>query len=107
MSYPGSIVTGFDLAKLVLADFIESALIGDRIVLDWNLCRHAAHGVNPAAMAGLNQQIDVGLQEMFVHGQGRAIGLHEFRAVSEFLDDAKDVVPSAAVQSGRMIAQFI
>src|SRR3546814_6809884 len=36
-----------------------------------------------------------------------AVGQHEVRAIAELLDEAEDVIPAAAVQPGRMIAQFV
>src|ERR1700677_4083798 len=44
---------------------------------------------------------------MLLHGHQRPVGQHKVRLVSEFLDEAEDEIPSAAIQSGRMLAQFI
>ena len=63
MSDPGAIVARLHFAQLVVAHLIERRFVGGRIVLDGNLRGHAAHGVNFAAMAGLDQQLHVGLQE--------------------------------------------
>ncbi len=75
MRHPGAVVPGMHFAQFVLPHFFERLFVRRRIVLDRNLRRHAAHGVNAAAMAGLNQQIHIGLQEMLLHGhdgRGRA-----------------------------------
>ena len=40
--------------------FSSACLIGCRIVLDRDLRRHAAHGVDAAPVAGLDQQVHVG-----------------------------------------------
>ena len=57
MRHPGAVVPGLHFAQLVLPDLFERLLIGLRIVLDRNLRGHAAHGVNAAAVAGLDQQV--------------------------------------------------
>src|SRR5260370_8734585 len=57
-------------------------------------------------MKRLDQQLNVGVQEVPVHGDLRAVRQHELRRVSKFLDEAKNVIPAAAVESGGMIAQL-
>ena len=49
----------------------------------------------------------IGLQEMPVHGDHGAVGQHEVGPVAEFLDEAENVVPAAAVQPGGVFAQFV
>ena len=107
MRHPGAVVAGFDLAQLVGADLVQRLLIGHRIVLDGHLRGHAAHGVNLAAMAGLDQQLRIRLQEMPVHGHFAAIGQHEAGMVAEFLDEAEHVIPASAVEAGGVVAQLI
>ncbi len=36
-----------------------------------------------------------------------AVGQHEVRPVAEFLDEAENVIPAPAIQSRRVIAQFV
>jgi len=60
-----------------------------RVVLDGNLRGHAAHRVNAAPMAGLDQQLDVDFEKVPRHGDLRAIRQHELRIVPEFLDEAE------------------
>src|ERR1700733_630134 len=43
---------------------------------------------------------------MLRHGHFRAIRKNEVGAVAEFLDEAENVIPSSAVQSGGVLAQF-
>jgi hypothetical protein len=70
-----------------------SFLIGD-------LRRHAAHREGAAAVAGLDQQQRVGAQEGRHGHLLPAVRQHELRPVArEFLDEAEDVVPAAAVES--------
>ena len=99
MRDPGAVVAGADFAQLVLAHFFERRFICRRIVLDRDLRRHAAHGVDAAAVARLDQQVDVGLQEVPVHGDLRRGRAARSRGIAEFLDEAEDVVPPAAVQT--------
>ena len=107
MRDPGAVVSGPHFAELILPHFIERLLIGHRIVLDRHLRRHASHGVDSAAMAGLDQQIDIGLEEMPLHRDQRAIRQHELGEIPELLDEAENVIPAAAVQSRRVIAKLI
>ena len=107
MGHPRPIVTGFDLAQFIGANFIHRQLVGGRVVLNRHLRRHAAHGVYAAAVTGLNQQIHVRLQEVPVHGDFGAVGKHEARMIAEFLDKAEDIIPAPAIETGGMIAQFI
>ena len=107
MRHPGAVVAGPHFAQLVLADFVERPLVGFGIVLDGDLRRHAAHGMNSAPVAGLDQQLHVRAQEMPVHGDLGAVRQHEIGPVPELLDEAEDVVPAAAVQAGGMLAQLL
>ena len=59
-----------------------------------------------ASMAGANQQVRVRLQEVAVHRHLRAIRQHPVGAMRKLLDEAKNVVPSPAVEAGRMVAQL-
>ena len=51
------------LAQLVGAHLGERRLVGRRVVLDRDLRGHAAHGVDAAAVAGLDEELHVGAQE--------------------------------------------
>lgn len=50
-------------------------------------------------MAGLDEELNVCLHERNGHGDVCPIWKDEVGVLSEFLDDAEDVVPSSAVQS--------
>jgi hypothetical protein len=102
---PGAIVPGARLALLVGAPRHRAHSPAGR--RDRYLRRHAAHRMRTAAMTGPDQKLDVGFQERPVHGQRAAVGQHELRAVPEFLDEAEDVVPAAAVQAGDVLAQLV
>ena len=82
MRYPRPVMPGLDFAQLVLPHLLQRLLVRRRIILDRNLRRHASHGVNAAAVAGLDQQFDVGIQEVPLHRDQRAVGQHEVRTRS-------------------------
>ena len=44
---------------------------------------------------------------MPLHGDQRAVRQHEVGPLAEFLDEAENVIPAAAVQAGRVLAQFV
>ena len=107
MGDPGAVVSGFDFAELVETHFFERGFIGDGIVLNGNLRRHAAHGMNLAAMAGLDQELDVSLQESAIHGDLGAVGQQEGFVIAEGFDEAENVVPASAIQAGGVLAQLV
>src|SRR6266705_2167979 len=107
MGHPGSVVSSLDLAQFVLTHFVEGLLVGGRIVLDGNLRCHSTHGVNAAAVTGLNQQVHVGLKEMLVHGHNGAVGENEVWAIPKLLDETENVVPAAAVEAGGVVAELV
>lgn len=63
--------------------------------------------MNASPVAGLNEKLDIGVHERNGHGDGVAIWKYEVRVLAEALDCVEDVVPSTAVKSGRMIAEFV
>ena len=58
-------------------------------------------------VAGLDRQQRVGPHEVGRHRHQGAVGQHEVRVAAELLDDAEDVVPAAAVEPGRVLAQLV
>ena len=62
---------------------------------------HAAHRVGAAPVAGLDQQLGVGVHERHGHGHVDAVGRDELGPLLEPLDGAEDVVPAAGVQARR------
>lgn len=104
---PGAVVARADLAELVGAHVLHGFLVGLLVVLDGDLGRHAAHGVHAAAVAGLDEELDVGVHEGHGHGDGAAVGEDEVGVLAEALDDGEDVVPAAAVEAGRVVAELV
>ena len=58
-------------------------------------------------MAGLDEKFDVGIHERYGHSNGGAVGKNEVRVLAETLDHGEDVIPSSAVQAGRVVAKFV
>src|SRR5690242_19264193 len=107
MRHPRAIVAGLHFAQLIGAYFFKGNLVSFRVAFDGNLSRHTAHGVDTAAMASLDQQIDVRLEEVPRHGDLGAIGKNAVRGVAKLFYETEDVIPSAAVEAGGMLAQLI
>jgi hypothetical protein len=104
---PSAVVAGLDFAQLVGADRVHCLLVGFLVVLDGDLGCHAAHGVHTAAVARLDQELDVGVHKGHGHGDGAAVGENEVGVVAEALDDGEDVVPTTAVEAGGVVAEFV
>ena len=58
-------------------------------------------------VACLYQQLYISIHERYRHGYRRPVWQDEIRILAELLDHAKDIVPSAAVQSGAVIAELV
>ena len=107
MRDPGAVVSVGGFAFLVGADASEGALVSLGVGLDGDERRHAAHGGDVAAVAGLDAELAVSQHEGRGHGDLRAVG-EEHRFVSrELFDEAEDVVPAAAVEACRVVAEFV
>ena len=107
MRDPGAVVPGLHFAQFILAHFGQRLFVGRRIVLDGNLRRHSAHGVGAAAVARAGSARPRRSQEMLRHGDFGAVRENEVGALAEFLDEAENVIPAAAVQAGGVLAQFV
>mmetsp|Transcript_5060 Transcript_5060/g.10991 ORF Transcript_5060/g.10991 Transcript_5060/m.10991 type:complete len:373 (-) Transcript_5060:205-1323(-) len=105
--HPGAIMTRHHLALLVGANLCECRLVGCWVVLDGDLSRHAAHGVNTPLVAGLDEQLDVRVHEGGGHAHVGAVGQHKLGVVPELLDEAENVVPAPAVQACRVVPQLV
>ncbi len=107
MRHPCPIMPCLDFTQLILPDSLNRLLVGLGIVLNGNLRGHAPHGVNAAPVAGLDQQVYVRFEEVAIHRDQRPIGQQKIRAVAKLLDETENVVPAAAVQPRRVIAQLV
>src|SRR5437016_14128997 len=99
MCDPGAVMSAMHLPYLVLPTLVERFCVGRGVALDRDLGRHSAHRVDAAAVTRPDQQVDIRFQEVTIHRHARAIGENELGPAAEFLDEAEDVVPAAAVQS--------
>ncbi len=106
MRDPRAVVAVLHLTKLVGAHLRERLFVLLRVALDRDLRGHATHRVDAAAMTGLDEQARVRAQETLVHRDEAAVGeRHLARAL--LLDEAEDVVPPAAVQARRVLAELV
>ena len=106
MRDPGAVVAALHLAQLVGAHLRERLVVLGGVVLDRDLRGHAAHRVHAAAMARLDEELHVGVEERLVHRDLAAVGKDGVRIVRALLDEAEDVVPAAAVEARRVLAQL-
>ena len=58
-------------------------------------------------MAGLDGQLRIAAHEVRGHGDLARSGSTACGSVGEFLDEAEDVIPAAAVQAGGVLAQLV
>lgn len=63
--------------------------------------------MNTTTVASLDQQLDIGIHERNGHGHIRTVGKDKVRVLAELLDEGKDVIPSATVETGAVVAQFV
>ena len=86
----------------------ERRLVGLGIVLDRDLRGHAAHGVNAAAVAGLDAAASSRLRmKCAVMVTCARSGSTKSAWSPELLDEAEDVIPAAAVEAGGVVAQLV
>ncbi|KAG0733423.1 hypothetical protein G6F23_013361 [Rhizopus arrhizus] len=107
MRDPGTVVAGGYFAQLVGAHAGHRLFVGGRIVVDRDLRGHAAHRMRTAAVAGLDQQFRIRLQERLGHGHLAALGQHAVGVAAEGLQVGEDVVPAPAVQADDTVAQRV
>ena len=81
MGDPGAVVAGLGLALLVGAHLGEGDLVDLRVASIGNLRGHAAHGEGAAAVAGLDEEFRIGLEEGLAHDHLAAIGQEVVRLV--------------------------
>ncbi len=104
---PGAVVAVGGFAFLVGADLGEGALVGFGVGLDGDERGHAAHGVDAAAVAGLDAELRIAAHEVRGHGDLRAVGEEDGGVGGELFDEGEDVVPAAAVEAGGVLAELV
>jgi len=63
--------------------------------------------VHTSAVAGLDEELDVGVHEGHSHGHGGSVGEDKVGVVAETLDDVEDVVPATTVQARRVVTELV
>ncbi len=106
MRDPGAVVAVGGFALLVGADLRERSLVRFGIRLDGDEGGHAAHGVDAAAMAGLDAELGIAAHEVRGHGDLRTVGEEDGGVGGELFDEGEDVVPAAAVEAGGVLAEL-
>ena len=104
---PGAVEARAGLALLVGRHRLDRALVGLGVLARRDQRGHAAHRVRAAPVAGLDQQLAVGLHERHGHLHVVAVGQDELRPLAEGLDGREDVVPAPRVQRARVRAQLV
>jgi malate synthase len=67
--------------------------------------KRGAHAMG--GMASLYQQIHIGFKEVSIHGNFRAVREDTVSVITEFLDEAENIVPSAAIKTSRVFSELI
>jgi hypothetical protein len=65
------------------------------------------HGMNTSAVACLNEKLHVSFHERHSHRYSAPVWQNKLAVVTELLDNAEDVIPSAAVEAGAVLSEFI
>lgn len=63
--------------------------------------------MHSAPVAGLDQELDVGIHEGDGHGHRTAVWENEARVLAEALDHAENVVPAATIEACGVVAQLV
>lgn len=67
----------------------------------------AYHGVDSTAMAGLDEELDVGVHEGRGHGHSGSVRKDELGVLTEALDGVEDVIPSTTVQPRAVVTELV
>ena len=65
------------------------------------------HRMYTSSVASLDKKSDVCIHEWGCHGNGGSVWENKFGVVTESLDDAEDVIPATAVETGRMVTKLV
>jgi hypothetical protein len=63
--------------------------------------------VDASPVASLDEKLDIRIHERNSHGNSGTVWQHEVGVLAEPLDGAEDVVPSAAVEAGAVVAELV
>ena len=107
MGDPGAVAATIDLAFLVLANLRKRDLIDRGVAARGDKRGHAANRVRASAMARAHEQLRVRAHKGHAHRDGRTVGQDRVLVRVELLDGAKDVVPTARIEAGRVVTQLV
>src|SRR6202044_789185 len=85
----------------------KSVCVRFLVILDRDLSRHAAHGVDTSSMTGLDAKQRIRTHEMGGHRHQSAVGQNKLGIVPESFNAAKNVIPPATIQARRVFPQLI
>jgi len=63
--------------------------------------------MDTSSVAGLDEELDVGLHEWDSHGNVRSVREDKVGVLPELFDDAENIIPPSAVQSRTVVPEFI
>jgi hypothetical protein len=63
--------------------------------------------VDASLVAGLDEELHVGIHERYGHGDIRAVRKDKVGVLAELFDEGEDVVPAAAVETGAVVTEFV
>ncbi|VTR65457.1 hypothetical protein DESC_320054 [Desulfosarcina cetonica] len=106
MGHPGAVMAVGGLAGLVGTHLFQGFAVFLRIGLDGNLGGHAADGMGPTAVTGLDGQKRVGMHAVAGHGDLGAVGKQITGNVLEAFNETEDVIPASAVEPGAVFPQL-
>ena len=95
------------LPLLVSSYLGQSFLVRRRVVLDGDLRCHPAHGMDVSPMTRLDTEQRIRMHEMCRHRYLCAISEDKIALVPKLLDAAEDVVPTSAIEPGRVFTQLV
>ena len=68
---------------------------------------HSSHGMHSSLVARLNEEIAIALHEVLGHAHEHAVRKETIRMIPERLDIAEYVVPTATIETCRVLLQLV
>lgn len=100
-------MTGSHFTKLISSNIRHGGVVRLLVILDWDLSSHAAHSVDASLVASLDQKFDIGIHEWHGHRNSRSVRQDKIWVLAKLFDRGENVIPSTAVETGRVIPEFI
>ena len=99
VSHPGAVVAVGGFPNFVLPHLVQRRVVGSGVIFDGNLGGHAANGVHPPTVAGLDDELRVSGHEGHGHRYLGAVGQAELGVEAQALDVAEDIVPAPTIEA--------